>query len=91
MIFDINSRKLPSQYGEISIMLHQCIFNCLNLQFLDYMLFKFTCFGRNKSYILAFNLNWHTCQNQSCVSTRNGKIKRFGNYLIYNLIHNNKF
>ena len=46
------------------------------------MLFKFTCFWRTNSNSLAFRLNWHTSQNQSCVSIRNGKSKRFGNYLI---------
>ena len=44
-----------------------------------------------------FPFNWHTFQNQPCVSRKSKirkwkKIKRFGTYLInYNLIHNNKF
>ena len=53
------------------------ILNCLNLSIFGIMLFKFTCFWRINSYSLAFRLNWHTFQNQSCVSRkskiRNGK------------------
>ena len=37
---------------------------------------KFTCFMRTNSYSLAFRLNWHTFQTQSCVSS-NSKIRKW--------------
>ena len=48
------------------------IFNCLNLSIYGIMFFNFTCY----SYIFGFRLNWHTFQNQSCVS-RKSKIRKW--------------
>ena len=48
------------------------IFNCLNLSIYGIMLFKLVVTVN----IFAFRLNWHTFQNQSCVS-RKSKIRKW--------------